>query len=68
MRPGAPITCVSQQLRHKDASITLRVHAHWVPDASAVKAVDLLDDAQPSATDAAIARTAKHGKSLAREW
>mgnify|MGYP006183669333 CR=1 FL=1 len=33
-----------------DASITLRVYAHWIPDGSTMKAVDLLDDAQPSAT------------------
>jgi hypothetical protein len=41
---------VSRQLGHKDASITLRVYAHWLPDAVAAKAVDLLDDTQPSAT------------------
>jgi integrase len=34
-----------RQLGHRDASITLRVYAHWVPDTSAAKAVDLLDDA-----------------------
>ena len=50
LQDGAPITYVSQQLGHRDASITLRVYAHWVPDASAAKAVDLLDDTQPSAT------------------
>jgi integrase len=50
LQDGAPITYVSRQLGHKDASITLRVYAHWVPDGSTVKAVDLLDDAQPSAT------------------
>jgi hypothetical protein len=41
---------VSRQLGHHDASITLRVYAHWVPDTSTAKAVDRLDDTQPSAT------------------
>ena len=50
LQDGAAITYVSRQLGHKDGSITLRVYAHWVPDASAVRAVDLLDDTQPSAT------------------
>jgi len=45
-----PITYVSRQLGRRDASITLRVYAHWVPDVSAMKAVDLLDDTQRSAT------------------
>jgi integrase len=52
LQDGAPITYVSRQLGHKDPSITLRVYAHWVPDASRTRAVDLLDDAQPSATQA----------------
>jgi integrase len=34
LQTGAPITYVSQQLGHRDASITLRVYAHWLPDAS----------------------------------
>ena len=50
LQEGAPITYVSRQLGHRDASITLRVYAHWVPDVSTMKAVNLLDDAQPSAT------------------
>jgi integrase len=50
LQDGAPITYVSRQLGHKDASITLRVYAHWLPDAATAKAVDLLDDTQPSAT------------------
>ena len=49
---GEPITYVSRQLGHRDASITLRVYAHWLPDTSARKGVDRLDDAQPSATPA----------------
>ena len=52
LRDGAAITYVSRQLGHKDASITLRVYAHWIPDPAAAKAVNLLDDAQPSATPA----------------
>ena len=52
LQEGAPITYVSRQLGHKDSSITLRVYAHWVPDASTSRAVDLLDDAQLSATQA----------------
>jgi hypothetical protein len=50
LQKDAPITYVSRQLGHKDSSVTLRVYAHWVPDASTVRAVDLLDDTQPPAT------------------
>ena len=50
LQAGEPITYVSRQLGHRDASITLRVYAHWVPDVSTMKAVNLLDDAQLSAT------------------
>lgn len=35
LQAGEPITYVSQQLGHKDASITLRVYAHWLPDTTA---------------------------------
>ena len=41
---GAPITYVSRQLGHKDASITLRVYAHWLLDVSRVRLVDSLDE------------------------
>ena len=41
---------MSQQLGHADASITLRVYAHYLPDPSR-KDVDLLD-VQPNATPA----------------
>ena len=44
---GAPITYVSRQLGHRDASITLRVYAHWLPDASRERLVDRLDAMQP---------------------
>jgi integrase len=50
LQAGAPITYVSKQLGHVDASITLRVYAHYLPDPSR-KDVDLLDT-QPSATPA----------------
>lgn len=56
LQEGAPITYVSRQLGHRDASITLRVYAHWIPDVSRIKAVNLLDDAQPTATTAQPAR------------
>src|SRR5947207_739188 len=52
LQDGAPITYVSRQLGHKDASITLRVYAHWLPDSSTVKLVDVLDDASPRVTQA----------------
>ena len=45
------ITYVSQQLGHRDASITLRIYAHWLPDASQ-REVDRLDTLQPPATAA----------------
>ena len=51
LQAGAPITYVSQQLGHLDASITLRVYAHWLPDVSRRDA-DRLDTLQPSATPA----------------
>jgi hypothetical protein len=47
LQNGAPITYVSRQLGHKDASITLRVYAHWLPDRMNQKLVDSLDDAAP---------------------
>ena len=51
LQAGAPITYVSQQLGHRDASIPLRVYAHWLPDASRREA-DRLDALQLSATPA----------------
>ena len=50
LQTGAPITYVSQQPGHRDASITLRVYAHWLPDVS--RHVDRLDPLQPDATPA----------------
>jgi len=52
---GVPITYVSRQLGHKDAAITLRVHAHWLPDTASRRLVDGLDDragASPHVTQA----------------
>ncbi|MGC4084446.1 MAG: tyrosine-type recombinase/integrase [Vicinamibacterales bacterium] len=50
LQQGAPITYVSQQLRHKDASITLRVYAHYLGDSSQPQAVDLLDETHQAAS------------------
>src|SRR5260370_32809562 len=52
LQAGEPITYVSRQLGHKDASITLRVYAHWLPDTTARKGIDRLDDAHLSASQA----------------
>jgi integrase len=49
---GEPITYVSQQLGHRDPSITLRVNSHWMPDTSTRKGVDRLDDALPNVAQA----------------
>jgi len=43
---------VSQQLGHRDPSITLRVYAHWLPDASSATLVNRLDDAASDVTQA----------------
>jgi len=51
LQPGAPITYVSAQLGHRDASITLRVYAHYLPNASR-REVDRLDAAPAAATPA----------------
>jgi Phage integrase family len=51
LQANAPITDVSAQLGHRDASITLRVYAHYLPSASQREA-DRLDTVQPSATPA----------------
>ena len=53
LQDGTPITYVSRQLGHKDASITLRIYAHWLPDASSQRLVDVLDDAAPDGPQAA---------------
>jgi integrase len=50
---GVPILYVSRQLGHRDPSITLHAYAHWMPAASDVRAVDLLDDARPDAIQGA---------------
>jgi Phage integrase family len=56
LQGGVPITYVSRQLGHKDSAITLRVYAHWLPESTAWKGVDCLDDTRPSATPAQPAR------------
>jgi integrase len=58
-----PITYVSRQLGHKDASITLKVYAHWMSDPSTEKLVDALDDTatgcNPRATSGVGGRSGK---------
>jgi integrase len=49
LQDGAPIAQVSRQLGHKGAAITLRVHAHWLRDASRDRLVDVVDEAVPNA-------------------
>ena len=51
LQAGAPITYLSAQLGHRNASITLRVYAHYLPSA-AQQEVDRLDTTEPSATPA----------------
>ena len=65
---GEPVTYVSRQLGHKDSAITLRVYARWLPDDSRRKGVDLLDDAQPSATPAQPARDKAVGEMAVSAW
>lgn len=64
---GAPIRYVSAQLGHRDASITLRVYAHYLKSAS-LRDADRLDTLQPSATpaqpDATSADRSSDGKSF----
>ena len=43
LQAGAPITYVSNQLGHRDSSITLRVYVHWLPEGAAEKGVNRLD-------------------------
>jgi integrase len=51
LQRGAPVTYVSKQLGHRDSAITLRVYSRWLPDSSASKDVDKLDDAPRVATE-----------------
>ena len=59
---GSPETLRADTQRpsgcHRGAGITLRVYAHWLPDGSAEKLVNLLDSNQPSATPQPNALTA----------
>ena len=52
LQEGAPITYFSQQLGRRDPSITLRVYAHWLADASSDTLVNRLDDTASDVTEA----------------
>jgi hypothetical protein len=52
----------SQQLGHRDPSITLRVYSHWLPDTTTRKGVEQLDDARLNATQARPDAIAVNGK------
>ena len=45
-----PLTDVQRRLGHRKPDTTLRVYAHWLPDASTEKLVDGLDDTSPRVT------------------
>ena len=64
LQEGIPITYVSRQLGHKDSSTTLRVYAHWLPDLSQVRLVDVLDDKAPNVTQTSPAALAVEEKNL----
>jgi integrase len=68
LQAGAPITYVSRQLGHKDPSITLRVYAHWLPEATSERGVDRLDETQPSATPAQPAARAVGDERRLSHW
>ena len=59
LQEGALITYVSQQLGHRDAAITLRVYAHWLPAASTYTLVNRLDDAASNVTQPSPATSRK---------
>ena len=46
LQAGAPITYMSAQFGHRDASITLHVYAHYLPSAS-LREVDHLATPHP---------------------
>ncbi len=68
LQDGVPITYVSRQLGHKDASITLRVYAHWLPDASRQGLIDVLDDTSSHVTQASPAASAKEIQNALSRW
>jgi len=68
LQEGAPITYVSQQLGHRDASITLRVYAHWLPDASSDRLVNRLDDTAPDGTQTAPATSDDEVQRVLTKW
>jgi hypothetical protein len=51
---------------HKDASITLRVYAHWLSDASTYTLVDRLDDAASDVTQASPADVPRRSSARAK--
>jgi len=51
---------------HKDASITLRVYAHWLSDASTYTLVDRLDDAASDVTQASPADLPRRSSARAK--
>ncbi len=67
LQAGVPITYVSSQLGHRDSAITLRVYAHWLPEAGAEKGVDRLDDGATSRNLSAT-RAMRVGVGDPRKW
>ena len=67
LQAGVPITYVSRQLGHRDSAITLRVYAHWLPEAGAEKGVDRLDDGATSRNLSAT-RALRAGAWNSRKW
>jgi integrase len=65
---GEPITYVSQQLGHRDPSITLRVYSHWLPDTTARKGVDRLDDTLPNVARRDRRERSKRTSVVCFEW
>ena len=62
LQTGAPITYVSRQLGHRDSSVTLRVYAHWLPEATAEKGVNRLDSAEFVASSLQVSRSGALGR------
>ncbi len=56
LQAGEPITYVSRQLGHRDSAITLRVYAHWLPDTTARKGVEHLDDVRDAIPPESVAQ------------
>ena len=67
LQAGVPITYVSRQLGHRDSAITLRVYAHWLPEAGADKGVDQLDDGA-TIRNLAATKALRAGAGNPRKW